>query len=200
MATAKERILRSADTLFGEAGFDGTTTREIAEASGVNKALIHYHFASKDALFQAVLDRYYDKLDQVLRVVLEEEGPLPDRFVRLIDAYTDFLRDNRNYSRMIQREVSGGRHVGDILARMVPPFQAGVALMERAFPSTREGELSASQLLVSFYGMTVGYFAYGPVVEHLLGVDPFSEEGLALRKRHLRRMLDIVLAEVSQHR
>jgi len=198
METAKERILRSADALFGEAGFDGTTTRQIAEASGVNKALIHYHFASKDALFEAVLDRYYDKLDRVLRVVLDERGPLPERLARLVDVYVDFLRDTRNYSRMVQREVSGGRHVDGILARMVPPFQAGVAMMEHTFPSTRGGELSASQLLISFYGMTVSYFAYGPVLEHLLGVDPFSEEGLSLRKRHLHRMLQLVLDEFDR--
>jgi AcrR family transcriptional regulator len=198
MATAKERILHSADILFGEAGFDGTTTRQIAEASGVNKALIHYHFASKEALFQAVLDRYYDRLDQVLRVVLEEQGPLPERLGRLLDTYTDFLYENRSFSRMIQREASGGRHVDGILARMVPPFQGGMALIEAAFPATREGELSASQLFVSFYGMIGSYFTYGPILEHLLGLDPFSEEGLALRKRHLRRMLDIVLAEMDR--
>ncbi len=40
MAEARQRILAAADELFGEQGFDATTTRQIAERSGANKALM----------------------------------------------------------------------------------------------------------------------------------------------------------------
>ena len=55
----RQRILEAADGLFGELGFDVTTTRDIAERSGVNKALIHCHFGTKDDLLEALLDGYY---------------------------------------------------------------------------------------------------------------------------------------------
>ncbi|MDH5427343.1 MAG: TetR/AcrR family transcriptional regulator [Nitrospirota bacterium] len=51
----KASIIRSAAALFGEKGFNGTKTREIAERAGVSEALIFRHFPSKDELYAAIL-------------------------------------------------------------------------------------------------------------------------------------------------
>jgi AcrR family transcriptional regulator len=66
----RARILTAADALLGTLGFDATTTRDIAQRSGVNKALIHYHFGSKDELLTALLDDYYDRLSATLVAAL----------------------------------------------------------------------------------------------------------------------------------
>ena len=76
---------------------------------------------------------------------------------------------------------------------MVPLFTMGTAVISDVFPSTRTGELSAENLLISFYGMVVSYFIYSDILEHLLGEDPMSETRFEDRKRHLRRMINIVL-------
>ncbi|MFN2456467.1 MAG: helix-turn-helix domain-containing protein, partial [Pyrinomonadaceae bacterium] len=44
-------------TVFSERGFRGTTTREIARAAGVSEAIIFRHFATKEELYSAILDR-----------------------------------------------------------------------------------------------------------------------------------------------
>jgi AcrR family transcriptional regulator len=49
------RIMQAALLLFSEKGFDATTTREIAQASGVSEAMIFRHFQSKDELYAAIL-------------------------------------------------------------------------------------------------------------------------------------------------
>jgi TetR/AcrR family transcriptional regulator len=51
----KKQLLEIAMKLFSDQGFDGTTTRKIAEAAGVNEALIFRHFRTKEDLFWAVL-------------------------------------------------------------------------------------------------------------------------------------------------
>ena len=51
----KASIIRSAAALFGEKGFCGTKTREIATRAGVSEALIFKHFPSKDDLYAAIL-------------------------------------------------------------------------------------------------------------------------------------------------
>jgi AcrR family transcriptional regulator len=53
----QELILDAAEAVFANSGFDGATTRAIAEEAGVNPALIHYHFRSKERLFEAVFAR-----------------------------------------------------------------------------------------------------------------------------------------------
>ncbi len=52
----REQIIRVAMRLFGENGFRGTTTKEIANAAGVSEATVFKHFANKDELYAAILD------------------------------------------------------------------------------------------------------------------------------------------------
>jgi len=196
---AREKILESADTLFGKYGFDATTTREIAEHSSVNKALIHYHFKTKDALLESVLDRYYAKLAVTFAAAAGHGGSLTEKMARLIDTYVDFLVDNRNFCRIIQREASGGKHVDLVRQRTLPFFQMGLQWVNQAFPESAKGDLAATHLLISFYGMIITYFTYSGVLEQLLGEDPFTPENLTARKKHLRRMLIMIVAELDTH-
>jgi AcrR family transcriptional regulator len=52
----REQILLTAVDLFSRRGFSGTTTKEIARASGVSEAMVFRHFATKDVLYDAILD------------------------------------------------------------------------------------------------------------------------------------------------
>ena len=60
----KERILDAAEGLFMEHGYEATNVRSITTAAGVNLAAVNYHFGSKEELFQAVLTRRLDPLNQ----------------------------------------------------------------------------------------------------------------------------------------
>ena len=173
-------------------GYDAATTREIAEQSGVNKALIHYHFGSKEALLEIILERYYLQLTSVLGDAIQGGGRFRERTRKLIDAYTDFLDEHRNFTRTVLREASGGRHVERVRGFMVPIFKMGMDFMHDEFPHTRSGDFSAEQLLVSFYGMIISYFTYRDVLGFLTGKDPMSKKELERRKKHLYRMLDMV--------
>ncbi len=51
------RLLDAAERLFSERGFYGVTTRQVAGAAGLDDAMIYYHFETKRALFDAVLER-----------------------------------------------------------------------------------------------------------------------------------------------
>ena len=59
----RAQLLEVALNLFSEKGFDGATTKEIAAAAGVTEAVIFRHFASKQALYQAVLESEFGCLD-----------------------------------------------------------------------------------------------------------------------------------------
>lgn len=193
----RERILEAADTLFGEVGFDATTTREIAERSGVNKALIHYHFKSKEGLLASLLDQYYLQLAETLQRALSGEATLRERIHHLLDTYVDFLAANLNFARIVQREASGGQHMARIRAHMAPLFTLGTQLVKELYPAARQGDLAAEQLLTSFYGMVISYFTFKDLLADLYGADPLSPELLAQRKSHLRRMLDLTLDAIA---
>lgn len=54
--TSRDAILAAARELFGSRGYEGTTIRGIATAAGVDPALVHHFFGSKDELFLTVLE------------------------------------------------------------------------------------------------------------------------------------------------
>ena len=60
----KDRILDAAESLFMEHGYEATSLRAITSAAGVNLASVNYHFGSKEELFQAVLTRRLDPMNQ----------------------------------------------------------------------------------------------------------------------------------------
>src|SRR5258706_9498970 len=63
-ADTKTRILDAAESLFMEHGFEATSLRSLTSAASVNLAAVHYHFGSKEELFQAVLTRRLDPMNQ----------------------------------------------------------------------------------------------------------------------------------------
>jgi AcrR family transcriptional regulator len=70
----RERILEQAALLFVEHGYHGLSMREIAEAVGVSKAGLYYHFADKEQLFVAVLNRCMDTLEAALAAALPTQA------------------------------------------------------------------------------------------------------------------------------
>lgn len=192
----RAKILKSADALFGERGFDVTTTRDIAERADVNRALVHYHFGTKDELLDAVLEGYYARLGETLAAALTRRSGLQAQVEDLVDAYADFLAAHGSFTRIVQREVATGRHVDKIVQRTLPMFQLGVTWLDRSLPRTPD-DLDAINLLTTVYGMVVTWFTYGEVLRKLTGTDPFSPVALAARKRHVRKVVALLLAEVE---
>jgi len=114
-ADTKTRILDAGERLFVEHGFEATSLRSLTTAAGVNLAAVHYHFGSKEELFQAVLTRRLDpmnqeRIDLLARIEREAAGrPLScDKilFAMLIPALRlarDEQRGGKNFLRVLGR-------------------------------------------------------------------------------------------------
>src|SRR5260221_14587037 len=76
----KDRILDAAEALFMEHGFEATSLRAITAAGDVNLAAVNYHFGTKEELFQAVLTRRLDPMnqDRVALLTRLESDAVPD--------------------------------------------------------------------------------------------------------------------------
>jgi AcrR family transcriptional regulator len=84
--SARDRILAAAETCFGQGGFARTSLREVAEVAGVSKALIHYHFDSKEGLLLEMQSQLHRRVaDEVRRVALEDRPGL-DTAMRAFEA------------------------------------------------------------------------------------------------------------------
>lgn len=193
----KARILAASDALFGELGFDATSTRDIALRSGVNKALIHYHFHTKDDLLAVLLDGYYQELTATLVAALGKRATPAAQLGDVLDAYADFLAGHRTFCSLVQREIASGHHVEELVRRTLPGFRLATTWLRRQGAGAASG-LELLHVLTTVYGMVITYFTYGRVLHQLSGVDPFAPAALAERKRHVRRVATLLFRELRR--
>jgi AcrR family transcriptional regulator len=126
-------ILEVATRLFASHGFDGTALQEIAEAVGIRKPSLLYHFASKDELRQAVLDdvlaRWKDTLPQVLLAATAGQA----QFDAITRELLSFFSQDPDRARLLLREaLDRPREMSVLLSAHVRPVVANLAGYVRA--------------------------------------------------------------------
>lgn len=76
----KKRILEVAEELFSESGFDGTGIEKIAQAAGINKATIYYHFKDKGEIIKSLFLNVLSDLEKHLDAAFSVPGTSEKRF------------------------------------------------------------------------------------------------------------------------
>ncbi|MFF2177775.1 TetR/AcrR family transcriptional regulator [Lysinibacillus sp. NPDC058147] len=83
----RNEILDAADELFGQKGFDGTSTNDILEKVGIARGTLYYHFKSKEDIMDALIDRYNTQiLDAANGIAADKSIPIHERIVRVVMA------------------------------------------------------------------------------------------------------------------
>src|SRR5258708_23007248 len=101
----KEEILDVATSLFAERGYDGASMNDVAERVGMRKASLFYHFATKDALYEAVLNRLIERLATPLAAVYASEGSFVERLDTATDALASAISHSPFTARLLVREA-----------------------------------------------------------------------------------------------
>lgn len=73
MSDLRQQILSTAKILFIQQGYHGMSMRQIAEALGVSKAALYYHFHDKEELLLAILDSFLDEMETALERIRQEQ-------------------------------------------------------------------------------------------------------------------------------
>jgi AcrR family transcriptional regulator len=108
-ADTRERLVEAGLALFAARGFEGATTRAIAERAGVALAALPYHFETKDALWRAAADRLFGRLRQSFQDWSRTLGPIDrrDRFRRLFAELVRFAARHPELHRFMLQEGTG---------------------------------------------------------------------------------------------
>jgi AcrR family transcriptional regulator len=110
------QILRVAETLFAEKGFDGTSIRDIAKEAKINIAMVSYYFGSKEQLLESIiLNRITDIKLQLDILTLEDLDPL-QKINKLIELYIDRINSNRCIYKIMHFEFSSSQRVINLQA------------------------------------------------------------------------------------
>ncbi|MBT8084819.1 MAG: TetR/AcrR family transcriptional regulator [Woeseia sp.] len=104
----QRKLLDAALQAFAENGYQGTSTRDIAERAGVHHPLITYHFKNKEQLWRAAAERVFSSFIRVLLTVQEEtrKEPPSERMAATIRAYVYYAAENPALHKVLFQESS----------------------------------------------------------------------------------------------
>ncbi len=186
-----ERILDAAEELFAERGYNGTTLRDVATRVGVRPPSLYNHFASKDALYAAVLERGIGPLMVVLARSAAAPASEPSDPGKLVSEVMAILARRPGLPRLVQHEtLAGGQRLTPILRSwIVPAFERAHELVAA---SPAAGRWSAEQiplLVLAMYQVVVGYFTFAPFYRDLGGDELLGDAALEAQTRFLRELV-----------
>jgi len=201
----RTRILDAAIREFSENGLAGARTEQIAEAAGVNKALLYYYFKSKEALYAAALESIAEGVRVSSLSVLDADGSAGERFLRSTLEHFDRIHTNWRFQSLMQQEMvrlhRGEEHaLSPLIERVFKPLTA--RLQEVIDEGIASGELIAAdptQIRYAALGANVLYFLSAPLMRMITGTDPLEPGVLASRRRSTVEFLGQAIFQDRQY-
>jgi len=186
-----ERILDAAEELFAERGYNGTTLRDVATRVGVQPPSLYNHFASKDALYAAVLERGIGPLMELLVRSAAAPADQPSDPGRLVSDVMAILARRPGLPRLVQHEtLAGGQRLTPILRSwIVPAFERAHELVAASPASGRWSAEQIPLLVLAMYHVVVGYFTFASFYRDLGGNELLGDAALEAQTRFLRELV-----------
>jgi TetR/AcrR family transcriptional regulator len=200
---SRKAILQAALVEFAQEGLAGARVDAIAEAAGVNKALLYYYFHDKESLYGAVLDAFFERLlDRVMKVC-DRPGTAGERFLSYAKAHFDSIAESPYYAHIFMSELmsaSRGRptHLDRVFAKYIQPVGARiVGLLQEGIHSGEFRAVEAAQFAPSAVGSIVHYFLTAPLRRKFMNENPSSARVIEERRA---AVLDFIAAALFADR
>lgn len=183
----EQKILASARVVFQQKGQSGARMQDIAKEAGINQALLHYYFRTKEKLFQQVFEEDLFRFMSPLAAIISKPDIDPEtRITLIVDYYIDKLAQSPNIPLFIMQELTSNPD------RLVSLFQkikeqnlysSGLVMqdfIEQLEAGIREGrykQIDPVQYIVSLISMCVYPFIARPLLKEVFQMDEqqFSE-------------------------
>jgi len=172
---SEKRILEAAKKIFHEKGFEGSRMQEIADKAGINKALIHYYFRSKENLFNSVFREALQEISARLFTIAGKDVSFEEKIRLIFHDYIGFFQENSYIPGFILAEMRQNPE------RLAEVFKAAnispSALYEKMKDSIRDElveEIDYKNLIINILSLCVFPFAAKPLLQIIFN---FSEEG-----------------------
>jgi AcrR family transcriptional regulator len=185
------QILEAAHRVFLRRGTAGARTQEIADEAGVNKALLHYYYRTKEKLAQAVLLRAAATFFPKMMSTLASDLPLRDKLQKVIEVELDMLEANPYLPGYLISEFQ--YRIADLRALLqtvipIATFRKNVlgTLQSQIDAEVEAGTMRptrAEDLVVSLMAQLVFPFAAAPMLEVVLDLDEEARRAMVQRRR-----------------
>jgi AcrR family transcriptional regulator len=186
--STEEKIKEAARHVFTQKGYAGTRTRDIAEASGFNLALINYYFRSKEKLFDIImLERLQTFMHGVIPILNDSRTTLQQKIEIWVTGYIDMLIKNPDLPLFVLREVHAdpGKFVSKIgfnpehtKLYLVQQWQEYVVIQKKP-------TVLPIHILINIASMTIFPFLASPMLKNRTGMSTAAFNKLMEERKKL---------------
>lgn len=204
-AETRAKILDAAVQEFSLNGLAGARTDRIAAVAGVNKALLYYHFDSKENLYRAALEMIATKARDASMAVFLGDATPGERVLRTALNHFDRIVGQTEFQSLMQQEMMR-LHKGESAEMALLVKRVFAPLMAMYQSTVREGvasgeliEMDWLQIHLASLGSNVFYFLSAPLWRLILPFDPFAPEVLTERRRAIVNFLGLAIFRDREH-
>jgi len=169
---SRAAILKAARSVFARRGFDGASTREVAEVAHVNNAMIYYHFKDKVELYRAVLADSFTAFDRIWEhEIFRSPATTRKKIQKYIEEFIRFQHGNEELRRIMSMEFAACSKNTKWLADnfFVHSYDKLAALLKEGMKRGELRKFDPAMAIPSLVGMIIHSFIMRPIAEHVTG-------------------------------
>lgn len=164
----EEKILMAAQRVFIKKGMDGARMQEIADEAGINKALLHYYFRTKEKLFGAIFRKLFGQIFPDIKNLIDSERPIEEKIDTFVSRYINLLLSNPYLPSFILREINRDP---DILVSVLKGLGVNpedlFAMFEKEMEAGKIRKMDPRDLMVNILGLCIFPFAARPLLQNM---------------------------------
>ncbi len=188
----EERIIKAATQVFVEKGKAGARMQEIADKAGINKALLHYYFKSKDKLFESIfMEKVKESFPKIISLINSDSNIL-EKIDLIIDSYIELLLANPELPAFIIAEINRTENpIKDFVNANALNISPILAILQEAIDAGEIINIPPEHLMLNIISVCVFPFAARNMVK--LIIFPHDEKQpaqfLAERKEYAKTFI-----------
>jgi len=194
--STEQKIFDAAHEIFIQKGMDGAKMQEIADRAGINKALLHYYYRSKEKLYEMVARAIIGRAVPVIREFLETDFPLEEKIRRFVHFYVELVSRNPYVPLFVISEMNKhpDRFLETVLPKELPKPNMFFAQVEAEVAAGRIRPTKPQHLLVNMVSLCIFPFIAKPMLRIVLGMN--TQEIRAFLEEREAEILRFILASL----
>lgn len=191
--STEEKILAAAKHVFMKKGMAGARMQDIADEAGINKALLHYYFRSKDKLFENIFLVQAKKFFPKIGMIFQSDLPLFEKIEHFADEYITEILENPYLPWFIMNEIN--RDPDKFLNKVwgKDNFPKPGKFLEQIEREVKKGtikRISPLHLLMNLLSLTIFPFIAKPMISRNLKLDELQfREAMEQRKKEIPKFI-----------
>jgi AcrR family transcriptional regulator len=191
-SNTEELIFKSAIKIFHSKGLAGARMQEIADEAGINKAMLHYYFRSKQLLFEAVFKKAFMQLAPQIHHILNSDDSLFEKIENFADKYISFVMENRFLPTFIIQELNNNPDFANqFFSQAEFPKPTNFLLqIEDGIQNKTIRSINPKQLVLDMFSLSIFPFVGSPLLQKITSLNEEEYNNMLIeRKKHVASML-----------